>query len=265
MTFSTKRRRLSTAVATTIVVCGLIIGPRPAYATPKDPEAKSLFEIGSDHFEAKEYKQAAQFLGDSWRREKDLATLFAWAQAERLSGNCKEAARLYKLFLESNPPPAAEAAAKEGIVQCVEVLAVESQTAPEPVPAPAPVQPDPSPSTEPTDRDTNSTPSRPWYKDPLGASLVGVGAAGAAAGAGLLIASQVTLPQDATNYQEHNDQYDLSQRLKLAGAITLGVGGAILLGGAIRWALLGSRQRRNANVSVAFSDRALQLGMSGRF
>jgi uncharacterized protein (DUF2062 family) len=53
--------------------------------------------------------------------------------------------------------------------------------------------------------------------------------------------------------------------MTIAGGVVLGVGGALLVGGAIRWAVLGVRQRRRTSAGPLLHPRSVGLAISGRF
>lgn len=70
------------------------------------------------HYEAEEYAAAAGAFAASFLTSGDFADLFAWAQSERLWGQCERAVELYSIFLSSEPPPPNRAAASRGIDRC---------------------------------------------------------------------------------------------------------------------------------------------------
>ena len=90
---------------------------------------------------------------------------------------------------------------------------------------------------------------RKWYADPAGGVLVGTGALGIAIGAALIpIANrQARSARDEFLHQEFDDRYRSARRARAAGISVLAVGGALVLGGIIRYAIVASRDRRGAS------------------
>ena len=107
-------------------------------------------------------------------------------------------------------------------------LRAESSDSPTTPPAPAPA--------------TAATPllvARPrhrWYRDWVGGTLTGVGVVSVAAGAGLF-AQANTVVGDASIDLEHYDRAKDATVRRTAGLVVLGVGGALVLGGVLRYAL----------------------------
>ena len=88
-----------------------------AWARPVRADDR-LREQAVSRYQAKEYGTAAGAFAASFATSGDFADLFAWAQSERLWGQCERAIELYSIFLSSEPPPANRAAATLGIDRC---------------------------------------------------------------------------------------------------------------------------------------------------
>jgi hypothetical protein len=143
---------------------------------------------------------------------------------------------------------------------------------PDPVPVAAenePIDEPPPPDVAPpVDEPPRDRTQRPWHRDPLGGVLVGVGLATAAAGAGVLAAAQVQSGQQAPTYGMFANQSDRIDSMRIAGGVVLGVGAALLIGGVVRWAVLGARQKRRGPGRTASSRSAPPgpaFGLGGRF
>lgn len=272
-----KALRVAGRGALCLALLAAVSFPSSAAAIPSKPEARKKFESGGELYAAERYEEAAAMLKSSWEIEEDLATLFAWAQAERLGGDCKEAVRLYNKFLDAGPPDSAVSAAKDGIVACAEALAAqeeEEQVAKDdevflPVDESAQASDDqveePSIEPEPDPEPRGDGNKGAWYRDPAGGTLVALGVAGVGVGTGLLVSAQVQENAGADNYGDFDDRVGRIRNFRIAGGVTLGVGGALLIGGVVRWALLGTRGRNDSMAGVSFDGRSAMVTWSGRF
>ncbi|MFO0738805.1 MAG: tetratricopeptide repeat protein [Labilithrix sp.] len=135
-------------------------------------EAKALFDAGSRAFDLGEYDRAIQSFESAYRLSGAPALLLNIAQAHRLAGNCGEAARFYRKFLEKQPktPRRAEIEARRAEMEACESKpksgADTKQTDTKLADTPPP--PPPPPAAEGTD---------PWRI--VAWSGVGLGSAGA--------------------------------------------------------------------------------------
>jgi hypothetical protein len=260
-----------------LVACTLIM-PAVASALPKNKEAMKHLEDGQRLYKDEKYEEAVESFKSGFEIEEDPAFLYAWAQTERQRGRCQVAMRLYKRFLETNPSELAAEYARDAIIKCIgteadEPLPLEGEEGETRSPSgdtdevsdPVEDQPRVDPVEDKVVRRVR--PARRWHQDPLGGALVGVGAATTAAGVGLLVASAVEFRREPVDYGGYDAQLSRVRRLRLAGGVTLGAGGAVLLGGVIRWAVLGSRERRSkpSTVGVLYDGELTGLSWSGRF
>lgn len=266
-----KRARLVALAASMAVAASGVLtlaAPSQAWAKPSNPQAAGHYEEGLELFSAGDYEGAAASLEKAFAIEEDWVIAYAWAQAEFNQGDCAATVRIYKKVLgmaEVNED--ARAAAQEAINYCAEQLA-DNQADPT---APPPVQEremgDPtepevieSPSPQPEDE----KPARKWYLDPLGDTLVAVGVVGVGVGAGLLIGAQVEATQGSSSYSAHGDRVDRVDRFRIGGAVALGVGGALIIGGAVRWGILASRSKSDAQ-AIRIVPTGRGLAITGRF
>ncbi|MEM6996487.1 MAG: hypothetical protein AAF721_38640, partial [Myxococcota bacterium] len=176
----------------------------------------------------------------------DPTYLYTRAQAERSAGHCDVAIELYEEFIATGPSPQAELAARRYMEDCRAKL---PSPQPAPVPEDDPVAPEPLASSEPSSLDerADEPPApRPWFRDPLGDVLVGVGVAAAVTGGALVGVAY----RDAGGAESAGDDrafgqaLDRAQTLERAGAVTLGIGGALIIGGVVRWALVARAAKR---------------------
>jgi tetratricopeptide (TPR) repeat protein len=254
-----------------------------ASALPKNQEAARALEEGQVKYKAEDFAGAIEDFKRGYEIEADPAFLIAWAQAERQRGRCAAAVRLYKKFLATDPSEVAQEFAREGIVRCAEQLAAD-----EVLPTEMRDEDDDEDDDDDDDGEVVPTPEveeelepRPektrernvWIRDPLGTSLVAFGVVGTGVGSGLLIASAIQsqrLDRDQdemnVNYGEFDDRVEGIRNLRIAGGVVVGVGAAVLIGGIVRWAVVGARAKKSrATVGFMLDRERAGLTISGRF
>lgn len=263
-------------------MCALSLGPATVHAAtfapvksgfPTDPKAKKLLEDGAAAYKEGNFEDAIDKFRKGFEMEPAAAFLYSWAQAERKSGNCRAAIRLYSQFIDSKPGPEPVEYATEQKAACAEVLAAEEPEAVgEGVVDDEPVEDEPIEDAPIEDAPIEETPdeipddgAKPWYKDPLGASLVAAGVVGVGAGTGLIVAAQVEEDKASADYGSFADRVRRIENFRIAGGVILGVGGALLIGGIIRWTILGVRQKKEPAVGLLFTRDTAGLTLRGRF
>ncbi len=99
--------------------------------------------------------------------------------------------------------------------------------------------------------------------------LLGVGLATTAAGGAVMGIGRANFNkgQDSSDHAEFDDLSRKGQTQNTAGLIMLGVGGAVLVGAAVRYAIVGSKAKRQGATAFLWTspDGALGLGAAGRF
>jgi tetratricopeptide (TPR) repeat protein len=206
--------------------------------------ADELLADGTKAYEAGRYDEAVAAFGKAYTLDPNPKTLFAWAQAERKGGNCPAAVKLFKRYLETNPPERSAQVAKGIVAEC-------ALAEPEPKPAPDPVtaDPDTKPTPAPVVRDTGTRP--PWYTDVVGDVLLGVGVAGLAVGGTFFFLSTKSQSDadDATTYGDYEDAIEKAKSQRTIGIIGLAGGGAFVIGAVIKYATRGKRSPEGPAVS----------------
>ena len=246
----------------------------PAWALPKHPDAAKLLDEGQVKYKAEKFDAAIEDFKKGYEIEADPAFLIAWAQAERQRGRCAAAVRLYQKFLATNPPEVAQEFAREGIVRCAEQLAGD-----DPVPPGADelsasddddddfddteIRDDTTPDDDGDDKAESK--GKRWYRDPAGTTLVALGVVGAGVGAGLLAAAQVEQGSSSTDYGEFDARQRRVRNLRISGGVVLGVGAGMLIGGVIRWVIVGTRKSDAPAVGFILDRNQAGLTLSGRF
>ena len=172
------------------------------------PKAQALYEIGISHFLAKNYAAAADELGAAQKAEPHREILFAWAQAERMRGNCPVAIDLYRKYLADNRDSKLAPVVQGHIRGCEQVA------------------------------------RPPWYKDALGDVATLSGIASLAVGVGFLVpsVSNETARNAALTESDFN-QFQSSARTQRIVAITcLTAGGVLVALGIVRYVVRGRHQ-----------------------
>lgn len=236
---------------------------------PSDPEARSKLASGMEKFDAGDYESAQRDFQASYDEEANPLSLWGLAQATNKVDGCHKSVKLYRQFSkmvdESSP---AYDVALQAIAECADKLAREDD---DPPAAPDPIEDDEdddddvAPIDDVPPMHDRAPAERPWHRDPLGGVLVGLGAAGVATGVGLLAAAAVEHNNPSETYDTFERQQERADRMTIAGAVVVGVGGALLVGGVIRWAVLGARQRGRTSAGPLLHPRSVGLSFAGRF
>lgn len=90
----------------------------PGVANTPAQAAQVMRDEGMRLFREKKYAVAAKAFEEAWRSDARPETLFSWAQALRLAGDCPSALIRYRGFLETNPPELSREAAQLAMARC---------------------------------------------------------------------------------------------------------------------------------------------------
>ncbi len=249
------------------LVAALVLAPGAlAEASPKTPKAKAAFAAGVKAYQTHNYANASKYLEKSFSFERDVETLFAWAQSERQLDHCDKASELYDKILTFDMPTANKEAVQAKLEECKQILDAAKPKA-EPVvvvePRPEPVRSEPQPPPPPPE-------PRAWWKNPVGLTLVGLGLVGSTIGTGYLVVGASAHSQMVTF-----DGKDRAQYLHYAaeaktdgqrGMIATAIGGGLLVTGIIWFATHGrGDEAHDAQVSAWVSPSSSGLALGGRF
>jgi hypothetical protein len=256
----------------------LAIAPSP---TPQQREAQSAWDRADAHAAAGNHDDAVTDYARAWQDLDAPAILYSWAQSERLRGHCTEAAALYDRFVAEgqSPPPSYDTELLRA--QWSNMLAnaerqreacrAPTTTQADPVPALVPAPTAPTTATPTDTTPTDATPAEPpaqrrWWRDAAGWSIAGTGVAALVTGAVLVVVADAQ-DRGAEGLGSHgafDDAIDRAIVGQRAGFGLLGVGGALVLGGIVRFAVVARRYGRAAPpVAVDLGPRGLSL--RGRF
>ena len=228
-----------------------------------DERARSRYEAGLEKFDAEDYRGALEDLDASIARERTTLALYAKAQTLNKLDRCGEAVPLYNEVLGSVPDESSAASAvKDALVVCAEKLALVTSEEPEP-------EPEPESESDPEPEPEEPPPRRAWYKDIPAPILLGVGVVGVGVGGAFLGAAARLDPENAADYGAFEVEREDQRDLRIRGGIILGIGGALVIGGAIRYALVARKidaeNASTARVMPTFGRRWGGVSVQGRF
>lgn len=238
---------------------------------PPPPPTGSAAWRAEEAYKDGRFADAAKAFGEAYEQTGKTNFLFAQAQAERFAGDCHAALTHYDEYLRSDDTsPEGREEAEGGGEECHEALEARGETWLAPIAEPEPEEPAPLSPEEPLRQDDETDPDeepddRPkWPRDKLAIGLVAGGAVVAGVGFALLGAG-VRLDRgagDAPTERTFETDLDRSVVFHRAGIGIAAVGGAVLLGGVIRWAIVAKREKES---SVALSPTPRGVVLSGRF
>jgi hypothetical protein len=268
---------------------------------PKDATARKYLDEGRVAFKAGDYRRAGALFGQSYDAEANLNARWNAAQSFAAAGDWKRATRLYDELLADRELPAerrgdvekrqrlaalflsadfaAEAKkwddARAILLKLVNdrslgdndhkvaVARLDELTKAQAAAEVAAKLPDPGPSDGTSVRPP-PPPRRPSrFDDRIALGLIGAGVVGLGVGGGFLWnASQ--LEDDAANAtidREAQDLYDRADSWRTIGQIALGVGGAVLIGGVVKfWLVPEASSASVANVQPLDGGAMLVFG-----
>jgi len=247
-------------MAVALAAASLGVAARSADARPKRRDSKAAFDRGVVAYQKGNFQGASEALGKSFELERDVDTLFAWAQAERKLEHCDKAIDLYEQLLTFNLPAANKTAVEGKLAECRTIIAQQSPppappveparpaaaAAPPPPPS-APAVTPPSASVAAAGPVASPQPEEPpaaprtryvFYKDPVALGLGGAGIVALGIGGAFLAAahSASSDAKAATTYQQVLDaNHRVDQRNKLGGGGL--IAGSVLVAGGVGWVL----------------------------
>jgi hypothetical protein len=234
-----------------------------------DPKAQKLFDEAQKAFGEKDFATASDKLERAYLIEPAPELLYPWAQAERNLDRCESAIDLYEKFIDTKPNERMVAAAQQNIDRCKEQLSANKPDEPPPVPDPgSDAETAPRDDTPPkNDGGAKDEPKTNVGRDPAGAVLVSLGAAGVIAGAALLGVASKQAKKTGNDGNDNTTYLDMRRTALIqrnAGIAVLTIGGALIVAGAIRYGLLARKQKR-ADVGVWIDRTSASFSVSARF
>lgn len=197
---------------------------------PLKIEAEKHFNLALQHYEEKEYKAAAKELGLAHGIDPRTNILFAWAQAERLAGDCDEATKLYHRLRKAELADEDKLGVLEGLERCGAFEQADN------------VQ-------KKADRAARA--GTPWYSDWLGDTLLVSGIVGLGVGASFWQISS-TEEDDVANafvYETHQDLEARAKTHRQVSILAFSVGGALIAGSIARYMTRDNGARKGTEVA----------------
>jgi hypothetical protein len=251
-----------------------------ASADPKADAKAHIQKAAGFHGEGK-FVDALFELDAAYALDPDPGLLYAIAQVQVKLDRCAEAIFNYEKFIASSPGDKPAKAAREAIAACRTTLRAKANPEPpkpepkaEPIAEPKPEPPKPEPAKPEPPRVADTTPppvapapekpsgGRAWYADPLGGVLVGVGIAGGVTGVLLYrkASSDIDAAPGATNYGNSEDLVERAESRRKLATIAGVAGGALVIGGIIRYVTAGGREQRGVAIVPTSGGAAVTLG-----
>lgn len=254
---------------------------------------EELFSEGLKLFAVKKYDDAAVALEASYQAKEDQRTLFAWAQAVRLSGKCDKSRELlaqyvakganekqtraaFKLMEDCTPAPKGET--ETGALTTTEGTDGRDSSSTTDSGGASTENSDSSAGTELTPTETSeATVDRvdgptPWYKDWVAVGLFSAGVVSLGV-SGLSYANALSLEDQGmeagVTYEEFLDFKSESEEDRNV-ALIFGAGGVLCVGAGIAYLMMrdsGGKEDASAGqaLSVQMSGQGAGFAISGRF
>jgi tetratricopeptide (TPR) repeat protein len=238
-------------LSTRLVVCFVALSAtahadrkkKPPPLTPKQVEAKTHLDAGTQFFNVQQYDKAADEYQQAYILDPKPEYLYAAGQAQRMAGDCTKAIRSYEAFLRTNPPQTEQAKAQKNIDRCGEdVKSVSTIVDPNAVVPPEDKEALPAPPPPPPEEPVVAPPPPPPPPEPsyvLGHIMLATGIIAAGGGGYLFIHGKGTI-DDNNNAATYNDfatgrsgtAIDDAKKQQLIG-LSAAAGGVALITGAI--------------------------------
>jgi tetratricopeptide (TPR) repeat protein len=226
-----------------------------AHADPAADAAKKGFEA----FKAGKYDEAVKHLKKSYDLDAKPETLYALAQAERLSGDCTSAAAHYHKVIDQMPDLNVSKLVQQNLSLCE-----KDQPKAEPTPEPAPAAAAPAPAPEPKIV-TKTVVREVSHTDKLAMGMLAGGTLAIGASVGLYLAARSN--DDASlevfNRDDYNSLRDKASTERTAMYVA-GVAGVAMLGVAV-WRYTRHDETSSSDVAVVPTETGGTLWVSGRF
>ena len=211
-------------------------------------DAQEHVSKGTRFYNIQDWSNALKEYKTAYAADPKPETLWAIAQTQRLSGDCRSAILTYKAFMRTASTAGANAA-DELVKKCESDLAAQQRAveAPPPPPQQQTTQATQTPPPPPTVRVEKKTPT-PWILDPLGDVLGVIGLGGLVTGGVFLVVGNVGMSDTAkaATYQAYDHSVDVARVQQQVG-VGVAIGGAVFTGLAIwRWVAVANRNKRES-------------------
>jgi hypothetical protein len=212
----------------------------------------------------------------AYQAEQRPEFLWALAQAQRMGGDYKAAIDSYKAFKRLDVSTTQANAAELQITKCE---ALEAKKEAEAAKAanrakPAPTAEAKTPTTAPKPTKHEEQPAAPdqehWYSDAFGHILFFTGLAVSGVGGYFLLTGNSDVRNTSGGYDEVTTRQDSGKKKQVIGTGGLAVGGALMVGGIVRYLVVGNGQSpperdRQPAVGLAVLPGQAAVSVSGHF
>jgi len=224
-----------------VIVAGLLALASPSLADDAG-WAKQLFTDGTRHYNIGEYGQALDEFKQAYLAKPDPVFLFNSAQCYRQLGKYAEAAKFYRSYRREDPAMAAKQNV-DNLIADMERAVETAKAAPMGITAPGQTAPA---SDVPQPRDPPAP--RPWFRQPLGWTLLGAGMLSIAVGS-VLAAHSADLDNQiasASSLQARRALEESVSTYRVSGFTVLGVGAAAAIAGSVVFTVSATTHQRHA-------------------
>jgi tetratricopeptide (TPR) repeat protein len=230
-----------------------------AHADPAADAAKKGFEA----FKEGKYDEAVKHLEKSYELDAKPETLYALAQAERLSGDCTSAAAHYHKVIDQMPDLNVSKLVQQNLSLCEKDQPKPPDAKPEPAPPPAAAS---APAAEPEPKIVTKTVVREVsHTDKLAMGMLAGGTLAVGASVGLYLAAHAN--DDASlkvfNRDDYNSLRDKASTERTAMYVA-GVAGVAALGYAV-FRYTRHTDAKASEVAVVPTETGGTLWVTGRF
>jgi hypothetical protein len=246
--------------AAALVALAGVLGTSAAHGQPAD-EARVHFESGAALASERKYEEAAREFKASYDLDPRKEALFAWAQVERLGGNCAAAVELYRKFMASPDLTATQTEAAELNIRRCQAAPLEQKADARVEAAPATVAPAPA-GTVVAAPDVVAPRSRRAVV--LGAVLLG-GAVATLGGSITFFLLSRSDEREASSAENLQDYYGPARRAIARQRLAAGLlGASVVLGGGalLDWLTTAPRAAR---LTAWVDSRGAGASLGGRY
>ena len=227
-------------------------------AAHADPAGDAM-KKGIEAFKAGKYDEAVKQLGKAYELDSKPETLYALAQAERLSGDCTSAAAHYHKVIDQMPDVNVSKLVQQNLALCEKDQPKPVEPKPEPTPAPAPAPaPEPKIVTRTVVREVSHT-------DKLAIGMLAGGTLAVGASVGLYLAAKAN--DDASTKAFTRDDYNAFRdkaSSERAAMYVAGAAGVAMLGVAV-WRYTRHTDPKASEVAVVPTQTGGALWVTGSF
>jgi len=246
----------------TLLVIGALLASVPAMAAPKGKAAKAAFDRGVAAYQKGDFPGASEALGQSYKLEPDIETLFAWAQSERQQNNCESASDLYTKLLELDMPAENKDAVRAKLEECKAIIAAKTGVIDKPLDPPEQDEPVVTPPVE--EEPPPAEGRSPWWKDPIGDVLTAGGVVALGVGGYFLYSAKQAEDKSKENDAVFEEQQDKAESHGKIGVVLTLTGGALVVGGIVRYMTRSSGKESTTVTGWVTSDSG-GVAAFGRF